>query len=169
MAGHVGKYNGLFARLCLLFHCIDHVGGELPEFIETETAARVRTFLHGFLLPHALNFYAGVLGLSSDQDKLTAIAGYILSHKPPLRRITNRDIQRAGRSLRRLARRDVEALFEQLDALGWVTRTPAPRPSDPPHWVVNPEVYRKFASRALIESERKQRERTVIASILGRS
>ena len=56
LAAHIGKYNGLFARLCLIWHCIEH--GDEP-YINADTAQRVATFLQDFLLPHAESFYAG--------------------------------------------------------------------------------------------------------------
>ena len=93
LAAHIGKYNGIFARLCVVWHCIEHAGGDsLPAVVTEDTARRVAGFLHGFLLPHALAFYAGVLGLSNDHDRLADVAGYILARK--LERITNRDVQR---------------------------------------------------------------------------
>ena len=112
----------------MVWHCVEHAEATTyPPSVTEDTARRVTGFLHGFLLPHALAFYAGVLGLSNDHDRLTAVAGYILAHK--LERITNRDVQRGDKSMRNLTRRETEALFEQLDAFGWVTRTPGPRPS----------------------------------------
>lgn len=164
LAAHIGKYNGIFARLCVVWHCVEHAGAKLPCIISTATARRVKVFLHTFLLPHAMAFYAGTLGLSNDHERLTATAGYILAHK--LTRITNRDVQRGDGTMRKLEKRDIEALFEQLDALGWIMRTPGPRPTDPPHWIVNPLVHTKFAERARSERERRSRDRTVIAAFL---
>ena len=68
LASHIGKYNGIFARLCVVWHCVEHAKGALPATISEATAQRVKGFLHGFLLPHALAFYVGVLGLSNDHD-----------------------------------------------------------------------------------------------------
>ena len=164
LGAHIGKYNGIFARLCVVWHCVENSGGALPAVISEATARRVAAFLHAFLLPHALAFYAGVLGLSNDHDRLTAVAGYILAHK--LEKITNRDVQRGDTTMRKLERRDVESLFEQLDAFGWVTRTPGARPTDPPHWMVNPAVHQKFAARAAAEESRRKRERDIIAGIM---
>jgi hypothetical protein len=150
----------------VIWHCIEHANGDMPASITEATARRVESFLHKFLLPHAMAFYAGVLGLSNDHDRLTAVAGHVLAHK--LERVTNRDIQRGDRTMRKLTRRDVDAIFEQLDALGWVIRTPGPRPSDPPHWIVNPVVHQKFAERGQAEAERRQRARTMLADLLPR-
>ena len=95
-------------------------------------------------------------GCPTTTTVLSDIAGYILARK--LERITNRDVQRGSKGMRSLKQRDVEGLFEQLDAFGWLTRVPGPRPSYPHHWVVNPAVHQKFAKRA--EAEKKRRERT---------
>ena len=127
LAAHIGKYNGIFARLCVVWHCVEHAKGTIPGIITKATAQRAKAFLHGFLLPHALAFYAGVLGLSNDHDRLTAVAGYILTHK--LERITNRDVQRGDQTMRGLDKREIEAIFDQLDALGWIDRIPGPADS----------------------------------------
>jgi Protein of unknown function (DUF3987)/Primase C terminal 2 (PriCT-2) len=167
LSAHIGKYNGIFARLCVVWHCVENSRGGCPGVISAATARRVATFLHAFLLPHALAFYAGVLGLSDDHDRLTAIAGHILAHK--LERITNRDVQRGDRTMRKLERRDIERIFDQLDAFGWITRTPGFRPSDPAHWIVNPAVHQKFANRAKDEAERRRRERATISGIMPKA
>jgi hypothetical protein len=135
----------------------------MPASIPEATARRVEGFLHGFLLPHALAFYAGVLGLSNDHDRLTAVAGYILSNR--LERVTNRDVQRGDRTMRKLEQRDVDAIFEQLEAFGWLARTPGLR-GDRPHWNVNPAVHQKFAERGRAEAERRRHAREVIARLM---
>jgi hypothetical protein len=58
LAAHIGKFNGIFARLCVVWHCVDSPPGTLPAIISERTARDVGAFLHGFLLPHALAFYA---------------------------------------------------------------------------------------------------------------
>jgi hypothetical protein len=164
LAAHIGKYNGIFARLCIIWHCIESEPGKLSPIITERTARRVGAFLHGFLLPHAMAFHAGVLGLSDDHDRLTAVAGYILAHR--LKTITNRDVQRGDRTMRGLRRQDIEAVFDQLEALGWISRTPGPYEKAPPHWIVNPAIHTRFAKRASAEAERRARDRKIIASML---
>ena len=168
LAAHVGKYDGLFARLCVLFHCIDHASlGQVPTCVSESTAKRVADFMHRFLLPHALTFYAGTLGLSDEHDRLSAVAGYILAHG--LEQITNRDVQRGDRAMRGLERHQIESVLDQLDALGWVSRLPGARPSDPPRWRVNPECHRKFALRGRQEAERRENTRKLIAELAQRA
>lgn len=162
LAAHIGKYDGLFVRLCLLWFCIEGAKGYR---VTEQIANRVAAFLHQFLLPHAIAFYAGTLGLSDDHDRLAAVAGYILARK--LEWITNRDVQRGDRTMRGLKRNEIENIFHQLDALGWVERVPGRRLSDPPRWAVNEEVHRRFADRAVKEAERRATERAMIVGLLG--
>jgi hypothetical protein len=168
LAAHIGKYDGLFGRLCVLWHCIENVNlPELPDLIIEDTTRRVARFLHEYLLPHAIAFYTEILGLSDEHERLTAVAGYILARK--LERVTNRDVAHGDRTMRRLTKRDIDAVFEQLDALGWVDRTPAPRPSDPPHWIVNPEVHKRFHTRAVAEAKRRAAAREAILAAIKAS
>src|SRR5262249_56342656 len=95
------------------------VGGGRGGGVRGGTTGRVGKFLHEFLLPHAIAFYAGVLGLSDDHDRLTNLAGYILAHK--LDEITNRDVHRGDRSMRKLTKRGTETLLQPLEPLGLVT------------------------------------------------
>lgn len=155
LAAHIGKYDGLFARLCVAFHAIENAhSGMIPTMIGEDTARRVAEFLHRFFLRHALAFYNGVLSLSDDHDRLTAIAGYILAHK--LEIVSARDVARGDRTMRKLAKPEVIVVFEQLEALGWVSPQPMlARSNAPLTWVVNPEVHRLFIKRAAEEATRR--------------
>lgn len=166
LASHIGKYDGLFARLCLIWHCIEYAKADyLPETISEKIARNVSDFMHRFLLRHAFAFYAGTLGLSDDHDRLTAIAGYILTHR--LEQITNRDVQRGDRTMRALKEQDIRPLLEQLAALGWLYRIDGPRPSSHPYWAVNPAVHARFADRAQKEEARRQAARKTIADLVN--
>ena len=171
LASHIGKYDGLFARLCIIWHFVEHFGVvetygckvDIPTQISGETAQRAANFLHEFLLPHALAFYSGVLALSDDHDRLQSLAGYILARK--LEVVTNRDVQRGNRQMRGLKDHEIRGIFEQLEALGWLERVDSPKPSSPPHWHVNPEVHKKFEARAKEEGKRRDASRTMIQEI----
>jgi hypothetical protein len=62
LAAHIGKYDGLFARLCLLWHYIE---GAETLVVKEGTAHRVAQFMHQFMLPHAAEFYTSILGVAS--------------------------------------------------------------------------------------------------------
>ena len=67
LAAHIGKYDGLFGRLCVIWHCIENIDQpHLPEVITIDTTRRVAKFLHEYLLPHAIAFYTDILGLSDE-------------------------------------------------------------------------------------------------------
>ena len=166
LGSHIGKYNGIFARLCIIWHCAETAAlGNVPPIISEATARRAGRFLHQFLLPHAIAFYAGVLGLSNDHDRLTAVAGFILAHKKD--KITNRDLKRGDKTMRKVPTHEMATLFEHLEALGWVDRAAGPYQKAPLHWVVNPAVHVKFAEKAESEAERRANAREMIADILG--
>jgi hypothetical protein len=167
LAAHIGKYDAFFARLCVVWHCVENAAAPdgLPCTVTADTAERVAKFMHQFLLRHALAFYAGVLDLSDDHDRLAAVAGYILAHK--LERVTNRDVARGDRTMRRLTRRETDSVFEQLEALGWLFRIPPKRAGDPPHWEVNPEVHRLFADRAEQEAARRAETHKLLRALGG--
>lgn len=177
LSSHIGKYDGLFARLCVVWHCVEHIektmlcdepdfdGEGLPVTVTEATAQRVAAFLHRFLLAHSIAFYSGVLGLSDDHDRLTSIAGHILAHK--LETVTNRDVQRGDRTMRGLKEYEIRPLLEQLAALGWLDRIDPPRPSSPPHWQVNPKVHQKFAERGQREAHRRNEARETVQKLVG--
>jgi hypothetical protein len=161
LAAHIGKYDGLFARFCLLWHAIEQPAEDL--LVTAPTAQRVAGFMQRFLLPHAMAFYSGTLALSDDHDRLTQVAGYILAKK--LTRITSRDVQRGNNTMRGLGRQEIDNVFDQLEALGWLTRAPSPLWSKPPHWQVNPEVHRRFAARAGREATERTERRELLAEM----
>ena len=164
LAGHVAKYNGIYARLCLLWHCIEHHADKWPTDIDAETAQRVVDFLHKFLLPHAEAFYESMTGLSDDHERLLALGGYILTHKPEV--LTNRDIVRSVRSMRGMTGRETLKIFEQLETFGWIIRVQQKLPGPPSRWRVNPAVHTAFVERAQKEAKRRQRERELFANIV---
>jgi Protein of unknown function (DUF3987)/RepB DNA-primase N-terminal domain len=166
LQAHIGKYNGLFARLCLIWHLIEHWSDAFPSDVDAHTAQRVARFMHEYLLPNAFAFYSEMTGLSADHDHLLAIAGYILAYG--LTRVTNRDVQRGDGTMRRLGRQDLEKLFTTLDGCGWGDYVPGRRFTDPPSLTVNPEVHRRFARYAGQQREQRKRLREgVIAKATG--
>lgn len=165
LASHIGKYNGMFARLCLLWHVIEHHEDAWQADIDLDTARRVEAFLHKFLLPHAVTFHFNVLNTSDDHEKLRAIAGYILANDH-LETLTSRDIQRGTNSLRGLERKEIERIFDQLDAYKWVDRLPPKRAGGPSHWKVNRQVHEVYHETARREIKRRQEVREWLTEIL---
>lgn len=167
LASHIGKLDGLFARLCVIWHAVENMGlGTLPEAVTESVASLVAEFMRRFLLPHALAFYAGVLDLSNDDDRLKAVAGRILAHG--LSQITVRDVARSVHSMRKLTAREIVPVLEQLAALNWLSEVPGPRTTSDPIFLVNPEVHRLFAERGAAEKASRNAARAALQELAGR-
>ncbi len=165
-ASHLGKMDGIYARLCLIWHCIEKCYGGMADPIAASVAERVGQFLHKFLLPHAAAFYSSVGGGASVDERLQAIADFLLAH-PELTEVTFRDAARGDRTMRKLTRYQLTEAFEQMEILGWLTQVPGPRGSSPPRWEVNPVCRQLFEKRAAEETERRQRLRELIREFPG--
>jgi hypothetical protein len=161
LAAHIGKYDGLFARLCVLWHCIESTSARPASVIPFDTTNRVAEFLHEFLFPHALAFYSNVLGLSDGHDALLATAGWILAHQPE--KLTVRDVRRGDRTMREMDDEEAAEVLRKLDAMAWIDPIPQVR-RDSVAYAVNPEVYSEFEHRAQQEKTRRARVRDLIAS-----
>jgi len=161
LAAHIGKYDGIYARLCLIWHCIE---ARWTDDISENIALRVEQFLHKYLLPHAVAFYASLLQ-GKNHSRLMDIANHILAHD--LTTLTNRDVARCVRSTKGLTKSEITAIFEQLDALGWLTPVPGPRSNSPTRWEVNPMCRRLFAERAEKEQGRRLYARQVLQELFS--
>lgn len=156
MAAHLGKFEGLFPRLCIIWHCIENANAEsLPDVITEDTARRVERFLNGYVIKHSMAFYNGVLGLSEDQSIIEDIAGYILAHN--LDTISMRTFQRGSTRMRKLTKFQVEPICQQLEAFGWLNEIKSR--GDKFMAVVNPRVHELYKERST--GERERRENTV--------
>ncbi|MET4258481.1 hypothetical protein ABIC09_003426 [Bradyrhizobium sp. S3.12.5] len=163
LASHLGKYDGLFARLCIVFHCIESEGDRPASVITEDTAKRAATFLEEFLFPHAVAFYVDVLGMADRNDYVLATAGFILAHK--LNVISVREVRRGDRIMRNMSIDEARAVLEQLDAFGWLEPVPSVR-HDSTTWQVLPSVHRLFADRAEAEKSRREEVRKIISGSL---
>lgn len=174
LAAHIGKFDGLFARLCIIWHCIEHLasiddgrtpaGDPLPVMVSEDIAARVSKFLSHYIMRHSLAFYAGVIGLTEDQEQLCDVAGYILAHR--LDEVTMRTLQRGNRrTMRKLTRDEGQRLFEQLEAMGWLDA--ASKRGESPVWAVRPEVHAMYEAKAEAERQRRVDMRRAIRDMAG--
>lgn len=167
IASHIGKYDGMFGRLCIVFHCIEHVterpGEPLADTIQIDTAKRASTFLHKFLRRHALAFYTNVAGLTDDHDIITDVAGYILAHK--LDKVSLRNLTRGTSLMKRHAKLDGERIFEQMAAYGWLEE--ARSRADSVMWNVNPLAHTLYADRAEAEKMRREEAQARVRDLLA--
>lgn len=153
LAAHYGKYDGIFARLCLVWHCIESAYRDMAPEVSQDTAERVAAFMAEFIRPSAIAFYAGVLGMSAGHEDLVSLASIIVAKE--MSEIGARDIQSAGQSLRHMTAEQFRTIAEKMEAFGWLERgEPKPR-SNTPRWMVNPRVHGLFNDRAATEMQRR--------------
>ncbi len=165
LAAHFGKYDGLFARLCLIWHCVDHSDQtQPPAEISGYTAERVATFMEQFLRPSAIAFYAGMLGMSAGHERLVDLASWIVG--AGVHEVKARDVQSSSQSFRHVTADEVRLLCEKLEAFGWGDwAEPAPK-SNKPRFLINPLVHERFADRGKDELERRALAREIIRNAL---
>lgn len=160
LAAHLGKYDAFFARLCIVFHCIESTGGRPASVISEDTARRAGEFLHRFIFRHGLAFYSNVVGLSDRHDLVMATAGHILAHH--LQSISVSEARRGDRAMRNMDDRTAAEVLSQLDALGWLNAQPLQRNQTSPRYSVSPAVHRMFEEQAEAEFVRRHDVRTAI-------
>ena len=168
LRSHIGKWSGLFARLCLIFHAIECAGARahpLEYDVSGDTAERVERLMREYLLPHALAYYTDILGAAGDLEHSRWIAGHILSKK--LETVTNRDLLRAYKQWRGLDDFRRQRITESLCDMGWMTPVgDAARSKRGAHtWAINARVHEVFAAKAAAEAERRERIRIELQNI----
>jgi hypothetical protein len=162
---HVGKYHGIFARLCLIWHCIESEGTIASAEISGELAERVARFMRDFIQPSGRAFYVDTLGVSPDHDKMMSLANLIVAKS--LSEVTSHDVQKSTQSLRGISADELRALCEKLESLGWLNRAdPGPK-SKTPKWMVNTAVHELFAERGIIERDRRAVAKKAISEALA--
>jgi hypothetical protein len=165
LTAHIGKYDGLFASLALIFHVLEHAAappspeGQLdrfiPAYVGLGAAQRAMALIERYILPHSISFYGDLLGLSEEQEQLTKIASAILAtgwSKVDARKIAQR-ISRAG-----LNAKTLPPLMDQLEAFRWVHSVENDK-GRVAYWLVNEECHRRYQAQAQAERDRRAGEK----------
>lgn len=166
LSASLGKWNGLFARVLLTFHCIESAHrGQFPSAspVSGETAQNVADLLWHTLLPHSVRFYSG---LDPAEDNARSIAGLILARGWD-RFTVRRDLQRNALAFRKLKPWDQDETLDRLEAFGWIEPEPG-RINDkgrPSAYLVNPSVHERFKAMAEEEKERRREVAAMIAEL----
>jgi len=167
LASHFGKHDGLFARLCVIWHCIENCeqGPVPPGEISHLVAERVARFMAEYLRPSAIAFYAGMLGLSDGHETLRGLASYIVAER--LDEVNARVVQRSTRTLRSFTADEARHLCERLEAFGWLDPIDPPARSNTPRWRVNPAVHELYAEKGRQDAERRKAAREALRYALA--
>lgn len=155
----LGKWDGLFARLALLYHVIDCTANSaFPTQVKVsgETAARVERLMCGFLLPHAIHFYTEIIDANDKTDHIRQLGRFILAKG--FERITRRDMTLGWRSSRSLEDWEIHKITDSLAAHGWLAADTSALDTSgkPKAWFVNPAVHQIYADHAAKETARRR-------------
>ena len=94
LAGHIGKWEGLFGRLAITSHCIEDAarckldldalkaGNFVPSpEISYQTMQQVWGWMQGLIWPHAVHFYTSTMDQSDSNKHLLAFANFVIARK----------------------------------------------------------------------------------------
>jgi hypothetical protein len=175
MKAALGKYPGIYGRLCLLFHLIDVADSRAQDNISPDpyvvpelAARRALLYVRDILLPHLMRAEA-LMYLTTQTGHARWIAGFILSHG--LSRVTRRDVARAYGALRAPeAERELTSVMSSLVSMEWLREEEIGNPARPPAaWFVNPKVHSVFAVRAEQERAARKRAREEMAALIRKT
>lgn len=167
MRGHLAKWDGIYARLLLVFHAVECVaaGRGIGDTVDGATAEKAARFMLEYALPNAARFYRDVIGQDGRVEHAQWIAGHVLS--AGLREISMRDIYRAYRDLRD-QREAIPEAMRSLELAGWARAVDPGRGKPVTKWAVNPLVHTVFAARAEDERARREHEKEKIRQAVAR-
>lgn len=154
----VVKYEGLFGRLCMVYHMIGCAASRvyptsLP--IAGSTAARVADLIKTWIFPNALAFYAGIMGSASPGFMLArSVADYLLSSDES--RVNRRTITHGCNAWRGAPESQQLGALAALEQAGWLIPAGGGEGRQVKAWTLNPRVRVEFAARA--EQARAKRE-----------
>lgn len=160
MRYQLGKWSGLFARLCLTYHAIECAALGLPVAgqVAGDIAERVRRFMFEFLFWHLQYFYETVIGDVTGRAELAQrIADWIIAKG--IDRFSESALSQGVKAWRNTAWVDRRAVLDTLDVCGWIERVRKTEVGGRTMWEVNPSVHEMFAGRADAERERRERLR----------
>ena len=170
---HLGKWSGMFARLLLIYHCIEGADNESwgqdrhpsARLVSGVTARRVHDLFTKYLFRHAVRFYLEHAGGERLLYNARRIAGMVLVKQ--LSTLSRRDLARhmKGEHWDSLGDKGKDGVLQFLGDAGWLEPAPGERYTGrPTRWLVNPDVHRRFSDRR--EAERARRA-TVRSSLQG--
>ena len=155
---HMGKWEGLSARLMLTYHAIECAGnGAHPEAapITADTAMRVSLLMRSFLLQNAVAFYSNVGNETTHGKRVRAVAGMILARGESA--ISRRELAHGYEQWRHMKEWERDSCLNNLVEAGWI-QPMEKRSIDraPTRYIINPAVFDMFAAKQQAEIKRRE-------------
>lgn len=162
MRYQMGKWSGLFARLCLTYHAIEcaALGMPVTGAVAADIAERVHALLFEYLFWHLRHFYEVVIGDSAGEiELLHRVADWILAAAPD--RFTSSHVSKGVTPWRSSSWNIRRNVLERLELCGWIDRARTQRYGSDAY-TINPRVRLVFAERADFERQRRDELRSQI-------
>lgn len=155
MLSHLGKWPGLFARLCLLYHLIELAShDQLPndhEQISGDTAQQVSNLLLIWQYSHLEEFWLDMMGSGRAAVFSQSIANFILSKHIDRLEFRTHIVRPHFLAWEALSPHEQAQAMSRLENAGWLRADDGARMSKkgfPSAWHVNPAVHHKFKLQA---------------------
>lgn len=166
---HLGKWEGLSARMILTYHCIECASSAThPESAEVsaDTARRAIRYMMEHLLPHAVSFYEDGLGQSEVQDVARSVAGRIVAEGITELQVRWLD-QRGPNRWRVLPEDKQRQVLARLVEYGWLEagNLASQLTRRPSRYRVNPNVHTLYARHRAGELARLEAGREIARKI----
>lgn len=165
----LGKWPATFARVLLVFHCIESVHERFDptaQPVSGETAAKVSGLFLGTLLAHAINFYER---MDPAADEARTLANILLARFHGKQRFTvRRDLALNWKHSRKLTPWQIDAVLDRLEACSWIQPDESARLNErgrPSAYWINPQIHVRFHEAAARECERRNQVAQVMAEI----
>ena len=146
----LGKFEGTFSRLCLVYHAIECAAARMPQVSQTipmDTAIRVRDLIQGILTPHMLATHMAIAGDSYTLRMARMVGEFILAHR--VSKLNQSMIHHYCSPWRKLPKNQRVDVMQMLIDMAWL------RPMDRYNYRVNPGVAAKYPDRRNAELTRR--------------
>lgn len=175
MRSQLGKWQGLFARLCLLYHLIDLAShGQWPgdkEQVSGDTAQKVSNLLLLWQYSHLEEFWLDMMTTGGGYSFVQRVANYILRFKLLTVNHNRHIVGPHHNGWTKLCFNDQRDALQRLENAGWWLPDSAKknRQGFPSSWVVNPAVHTKFTVRAAESGAERDRIRAELQRLRARA
>lgn len=146
----LGKYEGTFSRLCLVYHAIACAGAKMPQvspLVSMDTAVRVRDLLKDVLAPHMQHLHMTLTGETETLKAARRIAGMILAHG--VSKLNHTLLHRYINNWRNVKPRAKQEVLQLMIETGWLRQTGRYA------YAVNPRIAGGFEERRKAELARR--------------
>lgn len=163
----LGKWSGTYARLLLIYHCIEcSMDAIYPASrpVSANTARKVSDLVWQVLFPHAIEFYQG---MDETEENARLLAALMLAKQWP-RFTVKRDLAQQWKHSRKMKPWEIDTTLDRLESYGWIWPDDAAGLNErgrPVAYMVNAEIHQRFTEQAAAEKARRKEVATMMREL----